>query len=207
MIVSGLVDRANFALARIWLSETPVTDANNEERFLRLSASAGSSQVNGRLWNGIEGEFARIRMGALKIGHIAQSSEPLHLDEHEIQHSHWTVYPDSVVREGIKGFAGHPLLFRGEVLGVLAVFSRKPILTQQFQWLRLFADQAAVAIANARAFEEIENLRQRLELENEYLRAEVRENLESVKFRGQTALARSDERSDTMFHLPAPGGA
>jgi hypothetical protein len=96
MIVSGLVDRANFALARIWLSETPVTDANNEERFLRLSASAGSSQVNGRLWNGIEGEFARIRMGALKIGHIAQSSEPLHLDEHGIQHSHWTVYPDSV---------------------------------------------------------------------------------------------------------------
>jgi len=82
-----------------------------------------------------------------------------------------------VAREGIKGFAGHPLIFRGEVVGVLAVFSRKPVLTQQFQWLRLFADQAAVAIANAKAFEEIENLRQRLELENEYLRAEVKETL------------------------------
>ena len=190
MIVSGLIDRAHFALARIWLihSETRVADAENEERFLRLSASAGSSQVDGRLWNGLDGEFARIRIGKLKIGHIAQSGEPLKLNEHEIQHSHWTAYPDWVAREGIKGFAGHPLIFRGEVVGVLAVFSRKPVLTQQFQWLRLFADQAAVAIANAKAFEEIENLRQRLELENEYLRAEVKENFGG--FVGESAALR-----------------
>jgi transcriptional regulator with GAF, ATPase, and Fis domain len=178
MIVSGLVDRADFALARIWLihAETPVGDSESEGRFLRLSASAGSSRVDGQPWNGLEGEFARIRIGALKIGHIAQRGEPLHLDEDEIARSRWTTYPEWVAREGIKGFAGHPLTFRGEVLGVLAVFSRKPVLARQFQWLRLFADQAAVAIANAKAFEEIENLRQRLELENEYLRAEVKEN-------------------------------
>lgn len=36
------------------------------------------------------------------------------------------------------------------------------------------ADHAAVAIANARAFEEIARLKQQLELENEYLRDEVR---------------------------------
>jgi transcriptional regulator with GAF, ATPase, and Fis domain len=101
---------------------------------------------------------------------------PLHLDEHEIKHSHWTASPDWVAREGIKGFAGHPLIFRGEVLGVLAVFSRKPVSPEQFEWLRLFADQAAVAIANARAFEQIEHLRQKLELENDYLRSEVKEN-------------------------------
>ena len=40
-------------------------------------------------------------------------------------------------------------------------------------WLRLIADHAAAAIAAARAFEEIEALRKRLELENEYLREEV----------------------------------
>jgi transcriptional regulator with GAF, ATPase, and Fis domain len=40
-------------------------------------------------------------------------------------------------------------------------------------WLRMIADHAATAIANARAFEEIERLRGRLELENEYLREEV----------------------------------
>jgi predicted nuclease of restriction endonuclease-like (RecB) superfamily len=31
--------------------------------------------------------------------------------------------------------------------------------------------------------------------------------IESVNFRGQTVVACSDERSDTMFYLPAPGGA
>ena len=189
-IVSGLVDRADYALARIWLLDAETTAADNKkpERFLRLSASAGSSRTDGRLWNGIEGEFARIRMGSLKIGYIAQSGEPLHLDEHEISHSRWTAHPDLVAREGIKGFVGHPLIFRGKVLGVLAVFSRKAVSPKQIRWLRLFADQAAVAIANSAAFEEIENLRQRLELENEYLRAEVKENFGG--FVGESAVLR-----------------
>ena len=38
-------------------------------------------------------------------------------------------------REGIQRFAGHPLVFRGEVLGVMAVFSREPISDQAFKWL------------------------------------------------------------------------
>ena len=82
MIVSGLVDRVNFALVRIWLihSGIPVAGGQNEERFLRLSASAGSSQLDGSLWNSLEGEFARIAIGTLKIGHIAERSEPLHLE-------------------------------------------------------------------------------------------------------------------------------
>jgi transcriptional regulator with GAF, ATPase, and Fis domain len=42
-----------------------------------------------------------------------------------------------------------------------------------FRWLRLFADHAAISIVNARAFEQIEELKRRLELENEYLREEI----------------------------------
>lgn len=41
-------------------------------------------------------------------------------------------------------------------------------------WLRMIADHAAAAIATARAFAEIEALKKRLELENEYLREEVK---------------------------------
>src|SRR6185369_3494559 len=40
-------------------------------------------------------------------------------------------------------------------------------------WLRTIADHAAAAIATARAFAEVDALRKRLELENEYLREEV----------------------------------
>jgi transcriptional regulator with GAF, ATPase, and Fis domain len=45
---------------------------------------------------------------------------------------------------------------------------------RDFAWMRAFADSAAVAIANAAAFEEIEALRSQLALENEYLRDEIR---------------------------------
>jgi hypothetical protein len=66
MIVSGLVERADFALARIWLVKTRHSNAEDKERFLRLSASEGCSQMDGRIWNGIEGEFSKIRLGALR---------------------------------------------------------------------------------------------------------------------------------------------
>jgi hypothetical protein len=64
---------------------------------------------------------------------------------------------------------------------VLGVFARVPINEQQFKWLRVFADQAAVSIANARAFEEIHSLQLRVEQENDYLKSEVKENLGGFK--------------------------
>ena len=56
---------------------------------------------------------------------------------------------------------------------MLAVFAREAIGGECMGWLRMIADHAAAAIATARAFAEIEELRKRLELENEYLREEV----------------------------------
>lgn len=76
-------------------------------------------------------------------------------------------------REGVKTFAAQPLVFRDEVLGVLAIFDAGVLGPSGFEWLRVFADHAAVSIANARAFEEIEFLKARLEEENNYLREEV----------------------------------
>jgi transcriptional regulator with GAF, ATPase, and Fis domain len=48
--------------------------------------------------------------------------------------------------------------------------------------LRVFADHAAVAIANARAFQEIEDLKNRLERERDYLREAVRDALHPGEF-------------------------
>ena len=91
-------------------------------------------------------------------------------------HPELTTHPEWIREEGIHGFAGHPLTFRGEILGVLGAFGRTPFLDEHFRWLRLFADQAAVSIANARAFEELNALQQQLKQENDYLRAEANEN-------------------------------
>jgi transcriptional regulator with GAF, ATPase, and Fis domain len=87
----------------------------------------------------------------------------------------------------VRSFAGQPLLFRGEILGVLGVFDRARFTAEDFAWLRTFADHAAVAIANARAFEEIESLKKRLEQENDYLREEVSAALGSRDIVGQSS--------------------
>jgi GAF domain-containing protein len=86
----------------------------------------------------------------------------------------WIARPEWAERERIRSFAGHPLLFRDEVLGVLAVFTRTPLDEDAFAWLRVFADHAAVAITHSRAFEEIRRLSEQLELENTYLREDAR---------------------------------
>jgi len=94
--------------------------------------------------------------------------------------------PEWIHREGIRSFAGHPLISRGKVLGVLATFTREPLNDRAFAWLGSFANQAAVAIANARAFEELDRLRTQLELENAYLHEQVKEGLAFGEIVGQS---------------------
>lgn len=183
MIVDGLVQRAGLALARIWLigpgdicaTCSMVGECPFRLRCLHLVASAGLSQVDGQEWNGIEGEFRRIPLGVRKVGQVGSTGESF-LIEDAVLNPDLTAHPDWIRREGIHGFAGHPLIFREETLGVLGAFGRKPFLEEHFKWLRLFADQAAVSIANARAFEEIHALHEQVKQENDYLRAEVNEN-------------------------------
>ena len=114
-----------------------------------------------------------------KIGRVGKTGEPLLLpgvrgDEE------WIADPEWIRREGVKTFAAQPLVFRGEVLGVLALFDTGVLGDADFQWLRVFADHAAVSIANAKAFEKIEFLRARLEQENDQLREEFRDLFEEA---------------------------
>lgn len=191
MIVGGLVDTAGVALARIWLlgpgdicsTCRMSNECSDRTSCLHLAASAGRSQVDSTDWSGLNGSFQRFPLGVRKIGWIGSTSQSM-LIEDSVLDIKWTLHPDWVRSEGIHGFAGHPLVFGGEVLGVLGVFARVHINEQQFKWLRVFADQAAVSIANARAFEEIQSLQLRAEQENDYLKSEVKENLGG--FRGQS---------------------
>jgi transcriptional regulator with GAF, ATPase, and Fis domain len=111
--------------------------------------------------------------GIRKVGRIALSGEPLEEPELTEPLPDWVARPEWIRAEGIRGFAGQPMIHRGVVLGVLAVFARQPISGECMGWLRMIADHAAAAINTARAFAEINALRKRLEQENEYLREEV----------------------------------
>jgi transcriptional regulator with GAF, ATPase, and Fis domain len=112
-----------------------------------------------------------------KVGEVAASRNPILIQDLATQ-NHWIVRPEWAEREGIRSFAGHALIFRDKLLGVIAVFSREPLDEQKFTWLGLFANQAAVAIANASAFEEVERLRRQLEGEKDYLQEQVQEGFE-----------------------------
>jgi transcriptional regulator with GAF, ATPase, and Fis domain len=183
MIVEGLVEKAGMALARIWLigpGDICATCSMREEcpsqvRCLHLAVSAGRSQVDRTEWTGIEGAFCRIPLGVRKIGLVGGSGNSFLIEDAALR-PELTANPEWIRKEGIHGFAGHPLIFREEIIGVLGAFGRKPFLDEHFRWLRLLADQAAVSIANARAFEEIHALHRQAQQENDYLRAEVNKN-------------------------------
>jgi C4-dicarboxylate-specific signal transduction histidine kinase len=116
----------------------------------------------------------------------------------------WILRPEWAKREGIRSFAGHPLIFRDNLLGVIGVFSRKALTEQEFTWLGLFANQAAVAVANALAFEEVDRLRYQLEGEKDYIQEQVaeRKQAEEALRQAQADLTRAN-RVSSMAELTA----
>ena len=176
-IVEGLSEQRSVALARVWVVDSgDLCESCNvrslcadQTACLHLAASAGTS-LNGESWSRTDGQFRRIPFGQLKVGSIAAKHTGLLLPD---SHSECWARPEWVQGEAIQSFAGQPLIFRDEILGVLAVFRRESINEHEFRWLRVFADQAASAIVNARAFSELERLRQQLESHNAYLKEEV----------------------------------
>ena len=153
-IVQGLAAQPGMALARIWLLPSVhhpsfynlVSDPPN---CLCLVASAGTP-INspGEDWSFLQGHFARMAFNVGKVGQVAGSRHPI-LIEGVATQSDWIVRPEWAKREEIRSFAGHPLIFRDKLLGVIAVFSRQTLGQKEFTWLGLFANQAALAIANA----------------------------------------------------------
>ena len=186
LIVDRLAALPDAALARIWLARIwlvgpgdvcptcPMASAcPDRTECLHLVAGAGRPLEGGGDWSGLSGRFRRFPVGVYKVGRIAARGESIEVPDLQ-EDGTWLADPAWARREGVRGFAGQPLLHRGRVLGVLGVFLRARLDGELLIWLRMIADHAAAAIANARAFEEIERLRARVEQENDYLRDEVR---------------------------------
>jgi transcriptional regulator with GAF, ATPase, and Fis domain len=182
MVVDRLAASPRVALARVWLVQRSeecmgcpmVAECQGRSECLRLFASSGRSLADPRVeWTRLDGAFSRFPLGVRKVGQIAATGEPIEAPDLSPAPPAWAACPDWIRAEKIAGFGGQPLVHRGEVLGVLAVFARGAIGSECMDWLRTIADHTAAAIATARAFEEIDALRKRLEAENEYLREEV----------------------------------
>ena len=180
-IIEAVASQPGVALARLWLRHpdadcpTCANGSRPSEAALHLRASAGTSLTPGVDWSRTNGSFHRLPLdGALKISHMAVTGQSIRV-QRLAEDQQWVRDPAWVRNEGLVGFAGHPVVFRDDVLGVLAVFRRTEPDDACWAWLRVLADTAAVAIANARAFESVEALRHELEQERDYLRVEVAE--------------------------------
>jgi transcriptional regulator with GAF, ATPase, and Fis domain len=180
LIAQRLADYEEIALARLWLIQPGdicpscpmATECKDNHTCLHLMASAGQSlNPEGVDWSRTDGRFRRFPLGVRKVGRIAvtgQTVEVINIGEH----SDTFVDRDWAEREQIISFGGQPLIFRGEILGVLAIFSRRHLREGILPMLRIVANHASIAIANARAFEKITQLKSQLEVENIYLKEE-----------------------------------
>ncbi len=133
----ALARRAGAALARVWtLNETSAT--------LLLEASAG-------LYTHLDGAHGRVPLGKFKIGRIAQNRTP-HLSN-DIQNDAEVSDPEWVKREGLTSFVGVPLVVEKRVVGVVAMFGRKPITDEVLWTFSSIADQMAQFVYGKRAEE------------------------------------------------------
>ena len=156
-VTHGLVEDLGVALARVWLLEPGDTS-------MTLRASSGLSTR-------LDGTYGRVPLGARKIGRIAETRQAMWTND--VAHDERIADAAWARDNGLVSFAGWPLLFRDSLEGVLASFSRRPLSDAELARMALFANQAAIAIKNARLFAEVRALERRLEAENDYLRREV----------------------------------
>jgi DNA-binding CsgD family transcriptional regulator len=129
-VTDALVVRFDCAFARIWLVEP-------NQRELRLVASSG-------LYTHINGSFARVPMGAFKVGKIAQNRVPFL--SNQLAEEPWVKDRQWALDNEIQGFAGYPLVAGDRVLGVLASFSHAPYAPEFLEVLQVLCMTLTVAL-------------------------------------------------------------
>jgi PAS domain S-box-containing protein len=126
----AMVRYLDAAFARIWWLP-PGSDV------LELQASAG-------MYTHLDGPHAHIPVGQLKIGRIAQDCRPVLTNE--VQSDECISDPGWARREGMVAFAGFPLVVKDRPLGVLGMFSRRPLSRAVLQALESVAGVIALGI-------------------------------------------------------------
>ena len=106
----------------------------------------------------------RVPIGAGFAGRVAAQKTPLAIDDTETA----DLYTPFLREHGVKTLLGIPLLIEGRVLGVIHVgrFTRRPFTEDDTRLLQLVAFRVALAIDNARLFEEERAARREAEAAN-----------------------------------------
>ena len=135
----AVVRHLDAASARIWVS-------TKDQQFLELHASAGTDADP-------DGAHRLVPVGQSGIGLIAEERRP-HVTNDLIDDPALSDR-DRVRGERLMAFAGFPLLAGGEVVGVLAIFSREPISQAATETLATVSDTIAQSIQRKQAEEAV----------------------------------------------------
>jgi PAS domain S-box-containing protein len=143
----ALVRHLDGAFARIWTLDP-------EEDVLVLQASAGQ-------YTHLDGPHSRVPVGRYKIGLIARQRQP-HLTN-DVLHDPHIGDPEWARREGLIAFAGYPLLIEDRLMGVVAMFGRRPLSPAVLQVLRAVADGIALGVERKRQEAELRRAKEAAE--------------------------------------------
>jgi PAS domain S-box-containing protein len=146
----AMVRYLDAAFARIWW--LPLGSD-----ILELQASAG-------IYTHLDGAHARIRVGQLKIGRIA--SERRSVLTNQVQTDPCIGDQDWARREGMVAFAGFPLVVKDRLLGVLGMFSRKPLSGTVLQALEHLAGVIALGMVRKQQDVEVRRAKEAAEAAN-----------------------------------------
>lgn len=197
-LVRRVVERPNVACVQVWLidqGDLCVTCPHraicpDQTRCLHLVAGKGKTLgAPARVDPAFDDPRARVPLGVGFLGKAAVTGQQWVLTELE-QETEATTGFEWLARERIRGISATPIIFKGEVLGVTVGFTRAAMPEEARPWGRIFADHIGAALANARAFEEIQRLKAQLELQNAYLQEEVVEARAFGDLIGQSAALR-----------------
>src|SRR5258708_19027720 len=138
----AMVRHLDAAFARIWT-------LNSDGQELELQASAG-------MYTRLDGRYSRIPLGQLKIGLIAQERRA-HLTN-DVQNDPRIDNKDWVRDEKMTSFAGYPLVIEDRIVGVMGMFSQKPLTESTVNTLSFLADGIAQGIGRKHAEDRLQLL-------------------------------------------------
>jgi len=181
-VASTIAMRPDAACVQIWCIEEgdqcprcPLAqNCHDRSHCLHLTAGLGVSiDMDGETAPDFANPNARI-----PIGHGVIGQTPVHrkITQMRAMTASAQKMPGAewIERERVLSGCVAPIVFKGEVLGVFAGYSREDIQGDELlPWVSILMEHIAAVMANARAFEEIQHLKAQLELQNSYLQEEV----------------------------------
>jgi len=151
-------------LALIHRRAMELVDADGGSLFLWDGAT---QRLVPQVWHGIADHLGALalELGEGLCGVVAERGEGLFVnDYHAFPHAH----PRFLAETTVKAVLAEPLRFHDRLVGVITL-NRQPgkrsFAEDDQQLLRLFATQAAIAIQNARLFQDVDRQRREIELE------------------------------------------